>query len=169
MDNIIDNLKKNKKTLIICIILIIIVSIAYHFLTYNPNDNLVYETEQNMFLKKYGVNEYIPVYITEEDMAKKYLNDYKNKMLNSPEDAYEVLNKEYREKRFGSLESFTEYLNEFIGSTNYDMEVDKYQIKNLGGYKYFDIYDNTGDHYIFKEISIMNYEVYLDGYTISIE
>ena len=49
---------------------------------------------------KYNSNEYIPVYITEEDIIKKYLNEFKNNMLYDIEEAYNSLNKEYREKDY---------------------------------------------------------------------
>ena len=42
--------------------------------------------------KKYGVNEYSPVNITDEQMATIYLNDFKYNLLNDVNYAYELLN-----------------------------------------------------------------------------
>ena len=136
----------------------------------NSNDILKEgNTEGFSYLKKYGSNEYVPVYVTEEDMVKKYLNDYKNNILNDIEEAYNSLNKEYREKRFGSLDKYQKYVNNFITMSTYSMEVDKYSVSSMSGDKIFNIYDKSGNQYIIREKSIMNYEVYLDEYTVVIK
>lgn len=164
-----ENLLRNKKIILICIVLLLVVFIVYLF-TLNNNDILEEgNTEEYNYLKKYGSNEYVPVYVTEEDMVKKYLNDYKNNMLSDVEEAYNSLNKEYREKRFGSLDKYKEYVNNFITISTYSMEVDKYSVSKMSGDKVFNIYDKSGNQYIIREKSIMNYEVYLDEYTIVIK
>ena len=102
-------------------------------------------------------------------MVKKYLNDHKNNILNDIEEAYNSLNKEYREKRFGSLDKYQKYVNNFITMSTYSMEVDKYSVSSMSGDKIFNIYDKSGNQYIIREKSIMNYEVYLDEYTVVIK
>ena len=49
------------------------------------------------------------------------------------------------------------------------MEVDKYSVTSINGNKVFNIIDNSGNEYIIKEKSIMNYEVYLDEYAVVID
>ena len=164
-----ENLLRNKKIILICIVLLLAIFIVYLF-KLNSNDILKEgNTEGFSYLKKYGSNEYVPVYVTEEDMVKKYLNDYKNSILNDIEEAYNSLNKEYREKRFGSLDKYQEYINNFITMSTYSMEVDKYSVSSMSGDKIFNIYDKSGNQYIIREKSIMNYEVYLDEYTVVIK
>ena len=164
-----ENLYRNKKIIFVCIGLILVTFIIYLFII-NKKDVLnESNTEDYSYLKKYSSNEYVPVYITEEDMAKKYLNDYKNNILTDVEEAYNSLNKEYREKRFGNIEKYKEYINYFISLSTYSMEVDKYSISSMGGDKVFNIYDKSGNQYIIREKSIMNYEVYLDEYTVEIK
>lgn len=164
-----ENLYRNKKIIFVCIGLILVTFIIYLFII-NKKDVLnESNTEDYSYLKKYSSNEYVPVYITEEDMAKKYLNDYKNNILTDVEEAYNSLNKEYREKRFGNIEKYKEYINNFISLSTYSMEVDKYSISSMGGDKVFNIYDKSGNQYIIREKSIMNYEVYLDEYTVEIK
>ena len=164
-----ENLLRNKKIILICIVLLLAIFIVYLF-KLNSNDILKEgNTEGFSYLKKYGSNEYVPVYVTEEDMVKKYLNDYKNNILNDIEEAYNSLNKEYREKRFGSLDKYQKYVNNFITMSTYSMEVDKYSVSSMSGDKVFNIYDKSGNQYIIREKSIMNYEVYLDEYTVVIK
>lgn len=164
-----EHLYKNKKIIFICIGLILITFIIYLFVINKEEVLNESNTENYNYLKNYSSNEYVPVYVTEEDMAKKYLNDYKNNILTDIEEAYNSLNKEYREKRFGNLEKYKEYINDFISLSTYFMEVDKYSISSIGGDKVFNIYDKSGNQYIIREKSIMNYEVYLDEYTIEIK
>ena len=162
-----ESLKENKNVIIVCLILIISISILYFIRTNDINKETI-NNEYN-YIKKYKSNEFIPVYITEEDMAKVYLNEYKNYMIFNREDAYNVLNKEYREKKFGSYDKYVEYLNEIVSLKTYELEVDKYSVSIINGNKIFDIYDTYGNEYIIKEKSIMNFEVYLDKETINIE
>lgn len=162
-----DNILKNKKTIIICILLILVVFIIYLF---NQKNSLLggIDTENYEYLKNYKSNEFLPVYVTEEDMVKKYLNDYKNNMLFNVDDAFNSLNKEYREKRFGDLNGYKKYLESILSLSIYSTEVEKYSVTNIGGNKLFNIYDKSGNQYLIKELSIMNYEVYLDEYTVTI-
>lgn len=165
-----ENILKNKKIIFICASLLLVTFMIYLFTLFNNNDILEKGNSENyVYLKNYESNQYIPINIKEEDIAKKYLNDYKNNILTDVEEAYNSLNKEYREKRFGNLEKYKEYINDFISLSTYSMEVDKYSISSVGGDKVFNIYDKSGNQYIIREKSIMNYEVYLDEYTIEIK
>lgn len=163
-----EELLKNKKVIVICLFLIILVFVIYLIST-NDNDIKESNTEDYQYLKRYNSNEYVPVYFTEEDVVKKYLNEYKNNMLYDVEEAYNSLNKEYREIKFKNLDGYKKYISDFISTFTYSMEVEKYAISYVNSNKLFNIYDNSGNQYIFKEISIMNYEIYLDEYTVEIK
>lgn len=165
-----DNLLKNKKTIMFCVFMLIISVFIYIVVNRDDKVELLYESDNNLtYLKNYKVNEYIPVYIEEADMVIKYLNDFKNSMINNVEYSYNLLNKKYREKRFGSLDNYVKYINNILSTSTFTMEVDVYKVIRDGKYKYFDVYDINGNHYIFKELSIMNYEVFLDNYTVEIK
>ena len=49
--------------------------------------------------------------ISNEQVAQDYFNEFKQLMQNDSAEAYELLDEEYRNKRFGSLEAFQTYLN----------------------------------------------------------
>lgn len=165
-----DNLLKNKKTIMFCVFMLIISIFIYIVVNRDDKVELFYESDNNLtYLKNYKVNEYIPVYIEEADIVIKYLNDFKNSMINDIETSYNLLNKRYREKRFGILDNYEKYINSILSTSTFTMEVDAYKVIRDGNYKYFDVYDVNGNHYIFKEISIMNYEVFLDNYTVEIK
>ena len=50
--------------------------------------------------------------VTDEYVSKQYTDYYKKLVLGRPDLAYELMDKEYREKRFGSLEKYKEYIEE---------------------------------------------------------
>lgn len=111
--------------------------------------------------KKYGVNEYSPTNITDEQMANIYLNDFKHNLYSDINYAYELLNSGYRQLKFGSIENFINYVN---GLNYSNMIVDRYSVDG----DLITVYTKDDMEYIFKIISVMEYEVYLDDYTVEI-
>lgn len=162
-----DSIKKNYKLIIVCIILIIIV-VLYLF-----KDKVLFDKDNNYSVSdniiKYNSNQYMPVMVTEEDIIKIYFNEYKNNILFNKEVAFKSLNKDYREKRFGTYDKYVDYLNNNMGDSTYSAYVVKYNVNSIGGKKVYGCEDSSGYKYIFKENSIMNYEVYLDDYTVEVK
>ena len=113
--------------------------------------------------KTYGVNEYNLVNITDRQLATIYLNDYRNYLKNNIDQAYELLNEEYRSKKFNNIEEFKTYINT-ININN--MSVEKYNISD--DKKIIDVYISDNDRFIFKIKNILEYEVYLDDTTVEI-
>ncbi len=164
-----DNILYNKKVILLCFILVIIVFVIFYLIS-NGVFSKYEETEDNInYLRNYEANEFMPVYVTEQDMASKYLIDYKNNMLVDENAAYQSLNEEYRNKKFGNKENYIKYINENLSLSTISMEVDRYSVATINGYKFFKVYDKSDRYYIFKEKSIMDYEVYLDDYTVELK
>lgn len=115
--------------------------------------------------KKYGVNEYSIVSTSEEQMANTYLNDYKELLMENINEAYNLLNKEYKNIKYPNIEIFRNYVNNLDLSK---MIVDQYGKKNCGKQICYYIYDKLNNAYIFRIYSVMEYEVYLDDSTIEI-
>lgn len=162
-----NEIRKNYKLIIICICVLIFIPAIYFIVN---SDGLVkkkYYLKDN--IKKYDSNQYMPVNMTQDDIIKIYFNDYLTNMLFNQDDAYNLLNEEYKLKRFGSLEKYKEYLSDKITDSTYNMKIDRYSVNYINGKKVFNIYDESANQYIIKENSIMNYEVYLDEYTSIIE
>lgn len=164
-----DNNKDNKKIIVICLLLVLIIGGISYFINNKERfigDSTVYSEER---IEKYAANQFIPVYISESDMANKYLNDFKYLMMNDLNSAYNVLNNDYKNSKYGSYENFVNDITNKYSVQFYKMSVDKFAIVNEYGDKFYYIYDVSGNLYIFKEISIMNYEVYLDDYTVEVK
>lgn len=150
------------KKIILIIVLMSLFTGAYLLLRYfTNNDSLEYEN----YLKNYEVNEYITTYVNDEDMANRYLNDYIHTMYFDIEASYNLLDEEYRTKKFGSFENYQNYVYS-LNYTTYKME--RYYKTSKDGYLIFGVYDNNGNFYAFKTNGVMQYSVYLDDYTIEI-
>lgn len=101
------------------------------------------------------------------EMARQFLYEYNQLLIYDKEEAYNRLNKEYQMKRFSSIENFYKYLedNKLLIAL---MSLNKYSVErntDFDDYLCADQYDNI---YIFRQNnnSIMDYEVFLDNYTI---
>lgn len=100
--------------------------------------------------------------ITDEDVANKYYEYYKNLLTYDVDKAYLLLNSEYKEKRFPTIDSFKKYVNEsknnvpaIMTGYKYDEDTSKYTIK-----------DSNNNYYIIHENYIMDFDIKLDAYTV---
>lgn len=112
-------------------------------------------------------NKYNYINITDDEMVKIIFEDYKNNFCYYSEEAYNKLNTEYAEKRFGSKNEFYKYV-----------ENNKERVKNASLQKYkseiveqstqYICIDEQNNYYIFIEILPMQYTVILDTYTLDL-
>jgi len=153
---------KNPIKIIIVALVAIGVCIAVYFTVnyFSKKDN----TDVN-YIKNYKINEFIPTYISDEDMAKIYLNDYVYTMFYDTEKAYNLLDENYRNKKFANYETFKNYINS-LPYSSYSLL--KYYKKEKQGYIIFGVYDKNNNLFIFKTNGVMQYSVYLDDYTVEI-
>ena len=157
---------KENKFLVILLIVLLVAIVAYFLIRFIFTTDKYIESylrgeEYIMNPKTYGVNEYSPINITDEQMAIIYLNDFKKHIFDDINYAYSLLNESYRNLKFGSIDGFTNYVN----SLNFkDMIIDKYAVNN----DIITVYTKDEKKYIFKTISVMEYEVYLDDTTVEI-
>lgn len=158
---------ENKKSYIWLVVLVIIGLLVFYGIkiyrskkTLVPTNNYINYT---MNPKTYDVNEYNLVNITDRQLAAIYLNDYRNYLKNNIDQAYELLNEEYRSKKFNNIQEFKDYINSININT---MSVEKYNISD--DKKIIDVYISDNNRFIFKIKNILEYEVYLDDTTVEI-
>ena len=158
---------ENKKSYIWLVVLVIIGLLVFYGIkiyrskkTLVPTNNYINYT---MNPKTYDVNEYNLVNINDRQLAAIYLNDYRTYLKNNIDQAYELLNEEYRSKKFNNIQEFKDYINSININT---MSVEKYNISD--DKKIIDVYISDNDRFIFKIKSILEYEVYLDDTTVEI-
>lgn len=112
-------------------------------------------------------NKYTSITANYETTVKDYANLYKRLALGSPERMYELLDKEYKAAKFGSLESFKKYIqankNETIG-----INPQQYQVTQQGKETQYVMIDQNGAYYIIREKGVLDYTILLDTYTIDL-
>jgi len=113
--------------------------------------------------KEYNTFEY--KHIEDNEIAKEYFNNFKYTMLYNADKAYDILDKEYREKRFGNLDNFKKYVQEIYNNLSKGI-VTKYQVEESNNTKQYICLDNFENYYIFNQINNANYSAILDTYTI---
>lgn len=130
----------------------------HNYLNLQINDTI---EEEFTSIEKNDNNHYQYQIIDDEEISKEYFYNYINKMKYNTKKAYEMLDKEYKEKRFDTFEKFDKYIK------NMDfIRIDTYAIKKEDGYTQYICKDVYGREYIFKETAIMQYTVMMDTYTL---
>ena len=118
-------------------------------------------------IQKNDYNSDISVDGTEKDVVVQYFSDYRMKMLNDTKIAYQKLDSEYAEKKFGQYSTFESYVNNNRNKIEI-ASIDKYQVlENKNGREYVCV-DENGKYYIFMEEEVGKYSVVLDTYTIDL-
>lgn len=112
-------------------------------------------------------NIYTYVRINTEDIIKRYLSDYKEKILNNIEEAYEHIDEEYKKVRFADIEEFKKYVTNNLKTITKSI-ASKYQITTTDDYTQYTVIDQNNNYYIFRETAVMKYSVILDTYTIEL-
>lgn len=125
------------------------------------------------------------------DIAKMYFDDYLKQMISNPEKAYNLLDKQYRETKFGNYNGFVQYINanrekleltykmETLDNNDFEkysdyldfklqhsnLGIKKYSIETYESYVQYTCQDAEGNYYIFSAQYPMDYSVVLDVYT----
>ena len=119
-------------------------------------------------IKTNGIyNKYDTIVKEDEEIISDYFNQYKNSLIYDKKEAYELLDKDYREKRFKDFENFENYVNKNIKNL-YLATLDKYQVKNKNDYIQYICVDTEGRYYIFNQYSIAEFRLMLDTYTLDL-
>ena len=119
-------------------------------------------------IKTNGIyNKYDTIVKEDEEIISDYFNQYKNSLIYDKKEAYELLDKDYREKRFKDFENFENYVNKNIKNL-YLATLDKYQVKNKNDYIQYICVDTEGRYYIFNQYSIAEFRLMLDAYTLDL-
>mgnify|MGYP001851469693 CR=1 FL=1 len=131
----------------------------------NIND-FKFESTLNTIEKNYS-NTYLNNNMSDEDISKEKFNNFKLLILRKSEDLFNLLNEEYRNKKFGDYNGFSQYID-----SNYDrlrtINLSMYQVTEEDGYKQYVLLDQDDRYYIFKETSENKEEIFLDTYTVDL-
>lgn len=135
---------------------------------YNLKEGDILEASYEKIEKNQG-NSYIPVQKSDMEMANKYFNSFKQRLIYDSDLAYETLNNEYIVNRFGTKEKFKKYLeeNKYLIAI---MQLDLYIVKRYDNYTDYICKDKYDNYYIFRQKDgIMRYTAFLDSYTVELD
>lgn len=119
-------------------------------------------------IDKNNVNSFSLSVVNNMQISKGYMVIYKKHASFEPEEVYNMLDKEYRDKRFGTLDKYKEYLNQ-MKKNNINQDIVEYAINVYEDYKEYVCKDNYGYYWIFKETSPAQFTVLLDSYTVTLK
>ena len=128
--------------------------------------NKEFDTEKT--IKNNGNNIFYDSNIDVQKISVEYLNLYKFLTLADPQITYNMMTEEYRNKRFGTLDNYKQYVKdnyeEFVG-----IYANKYLTNNTEKAIQYVVKDQYENLYIFDVESTMDYTIKLDTYTIDEE
>ncbi len=113
-------------------------------------------------------NQISMVEVSEKEIVLDYINLYKTLVLGNPEWVYNnVLNEDYRDKRFKGVNDFKTYIEnnrqKIVG-----IRAESYKSTISDNDTRYVITDQYGSYYIFTENEVMDYTLILDTYTIDL-
>lgn len=121
-----------------------------------------YKQKKEIIKADNNVFEFINV--TEEEIANQYLNIIKNLIIYQPEQLYNILDIEYKEKNFTNIEMFKQFINKNMNKFE-SIELNSYS-KYLQDEKVeYICTSKTGESYIIKEETIKGYTIVLNNFT----
>lgn len=149
---------------------------------------------KNKVIEETTYNKFKITTVNDEDIAKKYFRNLIYDLLHNTQETYNMLENEYKIKRFSTLENFQNFINEkssnLLSMDMYSIKhleefeneelyneylrnlkqvgLNKYHIKKYTNYTQYVCIDDYNNCYIFNETSPMNYTVLLDTYTVDL-
>lgn len=159
---IIDYIKEHK-SLIIIITILIAAFILIGVLIFDGNEEQTYNRKYDESKTKYKINEVVPIYVDQEQMAKKYLSEYVNLIVFDEEKAFELLDESFSQRYFsGNFDAFSKYINSLKTKQFVQAKVTGYDTRRTQGKTYYYVKDLDGNQFLFKESGIRNYTVVMD-------
>lgn len=119
-------------------------------------------------IDKNNSNQFIISVTNQKIKASKLFNKYISETLYYTNDAYEMLDEEYKNKRFGSIEKYKAYVTENQSFIK-ELVIESYAVSKKEGHTEYSIMDNYGNIYTFNVTNLLNYTVKMDDYTIPTE
>ena len=106
--------------------------------------------------------------IKDDEEISKYFTYYCKLAINNTKKAYEMLEKDYKDKRFNQYSKFEDYIKKQAKNLK-EVEVAGYYVTKQEDSKIYTIVDQNGNVYIFNKKAPMNFTVQLDDYTLESE
>lgn len=126
------------------------------------------EEFSNSKVEKQRFNEYKSKEYSKQDYCSYYFGIYSTYLQYFPEGLYDILDKEYREKRFGNLDNMKNYIEKNKDKLFNEMMF-KYNVNENDNYIEYSFIDGNGRVRNVKALSPTNISIELDTYTLDKE
>ncbi len=113
-------------------------------------------------------NHFDTVNVSNGKMLEKYLKKFCQTAEKDINKAYNLLDEEYRNKKFGNIENFKNYVSNNIDKI-YNATLREFSASRKADYTEYSCIDSNNYFFIIKEKSVGNYTILLDEYTIQTE
>lgn len=118
-------------------------------------------------IKPNDYNTYREITVDDQELTKEKFNNLKLLILRKSEELYDMLDEEYKTKKFGDYQGYVTYIDD-----NYErlstMYLTKYKVDQRDNYTQYTCIDNYGKYIIFNNVSANNMRILLDTYTVDI-
>ena len=119
-------------------------------------------------IPKNSYNTFSFVNIEDATIIRDYLYNYKDKIVKDISASYDMIEEEYKNIKFPTLEEYEAYINKNKQEL-LSISFSKYLVNKKSEYTEYICIDTKGNYYIFKETAIMDYKILLDNYTVNTE
>lgn len=146
-------------------------NMTYDIEALNESYNNINEINLNTNIQEIqndGSNSFEAETVTSEQMCRIYLEHFTQLELNNIEEAYNLIDEEYRKERFPTIQEYQEYVEGYREVIQTGV-LYQYSADYKDDYTEYILVDNYGTSYTVRETSIMNYTIMLDNYTIKVD
>lgn len=116
-------------------------------------------------IEKNENNTYKMTPISKDSTAERYFNTFLKHLKYDTQKSYELLDTQYRQQKFGSVNEYIKYVND---NALTEIALKAYKVYTYTDYNQYVCIDNKNRYYIFNENGVMNFTTLLDTYTIDI-
>lgn len=134
---------------------------------YDNIDQINLETDIQE-IKSNGENDFEYITISDEQICRIYLEQFSKLELENYEEAYALLDEQYKKERFPTLVDYQEYI-EMYQDIIKESVLAKYSVDYYDDYTEYVLVDTYNNFYILNATSVMNYTIKLDYYTIKVD
>lgn len=129
------------------------------------NNKIDSKYRENININKNQYNAIQEKNITDFEILDYYFEDYKYKALYKQEEAFKLIENQYKQEKFkNDINKYKEYINNNISRFK-DANIVRHGTTKNGEYLTFIAYDNYNNYYKITENGINEYTVILDNYT----
>lgn len=149
---------RKKQSIIISLVLIVIIGIIYCILYIFEGPTTVDKDQDITFLRNYQVNEFVPIYMSDEQMVSVYFNQFLQKMIYQKEEAYNLLDDDFKKNKFPSFDDFAQFVRQKESKLS-SLELTSSSVQMNGKKKTYYVSDNDNNFYTFVVEAVMVYKV----------